>query len=129
MRMRAALPAAIALAAIVGVVAPACSLGEGQGDITGTLDVPQCWSGRFELHPDFFSGVPYRNSFTIRIQNGGDFQTFSDGLSILVDDVHAIRGDTGAGMLGQPLAVTMPPDVTPPGVPVTPNPNPGIVHM
>ncbi|MDB4995449.1 MAG: hypothetical protein JWM74_2881, partial [Myxococcaceae bacterium] len=49
---------------------PACSLGEGQGVITGTLNVPNCWSGKFDLHPDFFAGVPYRDSLTLRIQNG-----------------------------------------------------------
>ena len=39
-------------------VAPACSLGGGTGTCSGTLDVPDCWSGPFDLHPDFFAAVP-----------------------------------------------------------------------
>jgi hypothetical protein len=117
-------------AAIVGVSASSCSLGEGSGQITGTLDIPNCWSGTFDLKPDFFAGVPSRNSLQLRIQNGGDYETFSDGVSILIDDVHIIRGDNGQpGYLGQPLAVSLPPSVVPPGVPITPNPNPAMVHM
>jgi hypothetical protein len=109
---------------------PACSLGEGQGVITGTLNIPNCWSGKFDLHPDFFAGVPYRDSLTLRIQSGGDFQTFSDGFSILVDDVHAIRGDNGRpGRLGQTLSISLAPEVTPPGVPVKAIADPASVHL
>ncbi len=130
-----ALPRAFALGtALVLLLAlalvPACSLGEGNGTITGTLDVPNCWSGKFDLHPDFFAGVPYRDSLQLRIQNGGDFQTFSDGLSILVDDIHAIRGDNGKpSLLGEPLTVSLPPGVSPPGVPLKGNPDPASVHL
>ncbi len=105
------------------------SLGQGQGTVTGTLNTPDCWSGPFNLQPDFFAGVPYRDSLNIRVQNGSDFETFSDGVSILVDDVHAIRPDTGPGELGQPLSVSLPPGVVPPGVPITANPNPASVHL
>jgi hypothetical protein len=109
---------------------PACSLGEGHGAIGGTLNIPNCWSGKFDLNPDFFAGVPYRDSLTLRIQNGGDFQTFSDGFSILVDDVHAVRGDNGRpGLLGQALSVSLSPEVTPPGVPVKAIADPASVHL
>jgi len=37
--------------------------------------------------PDFFAAVPYRESLQLRIQHGGDFQTFSDGVSILIENV------------------------------------------
>lgn len=128
---RAGVLVSFAIAAALGVaVAPGCSLGKGQGEITGTLDIPACWSGAFHLDPDFYAGVPYKDALTIRIQNGSDYQTFSDGISILVDDVHKIRGDNGnASLLGQELKVTLPVDVTPPGVPITPNPDPGVVHL
>ena len=112
-----------------GGLIPACSLGEGQGSITGTLSAPNCWSGPFSLRPDFYAGVPFRDSFQMRIQSSGDFETFSDGLSVLVDDVHEIRPDRGPGHLGEPLAVSLPPEVTAPGVPVKANPNPATVHL
>ncbi len=70
----------------------------------------------------------------LRIQNGGDFESFSDGLAILIDDAGQIRGDalpdgtTRASLLGANLVVSMPVGVSIPGVPVVPVSNPGIVH-
>jgi len=128
--VRGLVPAALAAAVLAAVLAPACvSLGEGEGKITGSLNVPNCWSGRFDLAPDFYAGIPYRDSVELRIQRGGDFETFSDGVVILVDDVHAIRPDRGPGLLGEPLKVSLPPGVTPPGVPITPDPDPASVHL
>ena len=123
--------------AVLGVaLAPACSLGQGSGTVSGTLDVPDCWSGPFDLHPDFFAAVPYtsNDALQLRIQNGGDYETFSDGLAILIDDAGEVRGDNASdgtprtSLLGQSLAVSLPPGVVPPGVPVTPYANPPIVH-
>ena len=120
-----------AAAALLGV---ACSLGEGTGTTSGVLDAPLCWSGCFDLRPDFFAAVPDSPQVQIRIQNGGDFETFSDGLAILVDDVGAIRGDplpsgmTRPSFLGQTLAVGLPPAVRPSGVPVVSVANPPTVH-
>jgi hypothetical protein len=126
----AAVAQAIALASLGALVlVPACSLGEGQGQIHGTLNVPNCWSGRFDLAPDFYAGVPYRDTLELRIQRGGDFETFSDGIVVMIDDVHAIRPDRGPGKLGQALDVSLPPEVTPPGVPVKPVANPASVHV
>ena len=120
------------VAALGGVLAPACSLGEGKGEVSGQLDIKDCWVGAFNLNPDFFAGVPYlQTSFIIRIQNGGDYQNFSDGLSILVDDVNFVRpSDDGKykGHLGETLAVSLPVGVTPPGVPIKANPDPALVH-
>ena len=98
---------------------------------TGTLDVPNCWSGPFNLNPNFFAADPYDNSLTIRIQNGSDYASFSDGLSILVDNVHEIRGDApySPSLLGRPLNVSLPVGVTTPGAPVIPQPNPALVHV
>jgi len=117
------------------VLAPACSLGSGTGSCSGTLNLPDCWQGPYDMHPDFFAAVPSSNgSMQIRIQHGGDNETFSDGLMILIDDVGEVRGDpTSSGasrpsLLGRSLVVTLPPGVTPPGVPITPRPTPAIVH-
>jgi hypothetical protein len=132
--VKALLPVAFVMAVAV-VWAPACSLGQGTGCVAGTLDVPECWSGSFDLHPDFFAAVPTNSAaLEIRVQNGGDYETFSDGLLILVDDLHVVRGDpladggTRPSYLNQPLIVSLPPSVVPPGVPVTAVADPSIVH-
>ncbi len=134
---------AATIAVAAAVLAPACSLGQGQGACSGTLDVPDCWWGTFDLHPDFFAAVPgasphypdsSNDSLQIRIQNGGDYETYSDGLIILIDDAGEVRGDPAPdgtarpSLLGQTLVVTLPAGVTPPGVPVTPVANPPLVH-
>lgn len=124
--VRRVLGAAVVLGLVVAS-APACSQGEGEGRITGTLAVPGCWSGPFELAPDFFAGQPFRDAFQIKIQSGSDFQTFSDGLTITLYDTAKVRPDPATGepgKYGQPLAVSLPPEVTPPGVPVKPNADP-----
>jgi hypothetical protein len=129
----ASLPLIASLAAALG---PGCSQGDGTGSASGTLDVPDCWSGPFDLKPDFFAAVPSMSSdaLQIRVQNGGDFETFSDGLAILVDDAGEVRGDPTAdgsprpSLIGQTLVVALAPDVTPPGVPIVPVARPAIVH-
>jgi hypothetical protein len=79
-----------ALAVVATVTASACSVGEGSGSVEGTLNVPDCWSGRFALDPDFFAGVPHRRSLQLRIQEGGDYTNYSDGINILVRDIDAV---------------------------------------
>src|SRR5580698_10258571 len=92
------LPGVLALVAITTTLAPACSLGSGSGIVAGTIDAPGCWSGPFDLHPDFFAAIPTttttpvtsltgqpgRDAMQLRIQNGGDFESFSDGIAILL---------------------------------------------
>jgi hypothetical protein len=117
-------------AALAASTSPACSQGSGDGRVAGALNVPNCWTGPFELDVDFLAGVPYRDELQLRIQNGSDFQSFSDGVSILIHDITKIRPDpaTGsAGRYGQPLAVDLPPEVTPPGIPLVPEAEPALV--
>jgi len=134
-RTRASLSRVLCLVAVatsIAATAPACSQGEGDGRILGTLDVPSCWTGGFELNPDFLAAVPYRDAMTLRIQSGSDFQSFSDGLTILVNNRSAIRPDPSTsfdGRYGQPLSVDLPPEVTPPGTPIEPQANPALVNM
>lgn len=121
-----------AVALVLASTVPACSQGEGEGRIVGTLDVPGCWTGGFELDPDFLAAVPYREAITLRIQSGSDFQNFSDGLSILINDQTKIRPDPGRDFPGryrEALPVDLPPEVTPPGTPVKPNATPALVNM
>lgn len=110
----------------------ACSQGEGSGTVSGTLNVPNCWTGQFDLAPDFYAGEPVRDSLEIRIQNGSDYETFSDGVAIQIYDITKIRpnGDTAfAGTYGQPLKVSLPPEVTPPGVPVKADADPANISL
>lgn len=116
----------------IATLAPACSQGEGSGSVLGTLDVTDCWTGPFNLNPDFFAAVPYRNGLQIRIQSGSDYEGFSDGVSLLIYDSTKIRPDENsrfAGQYGAPLTVDLPPEVTPPGTPVVANADPANVSM
>lgn len=111
---------------------PACSQGEGSGKVAGTLNVPNCWTGPFNLSADFLAGEAYREGLQLRIQSGSDFESFSDGVSILLDDIGKVRPDPAhgvAGLYNQPLVVDLPPAVVPPGVPVKANPDPAFVSL
>lgn len=129
--------------------APGCSVAEGAGSVSGVLNVADCWSGPFDLQPNFFAAIPSAtgavesgvneaespsDALQLRIQNGGDFESFSDGLSILIDDAGEVRGDPlpngqpRMSLLGQNLVVAIPVGVIVSGVPVTAIANPGIVH-
>jgi hypothetical protein len=130
------------------VLAPGCSLGDGTGSVSGVLDVPQCWSGEFDLRPDFFAAVsaatsspgtslidePGSDTLQLRIQNGGDYEAFSDGLAILIDDAGEVLGEPAEdgtarpSLLGQPLVVSLPVGVQPSGIPIIPIAYPPIVH-
>ncbi len=101
-----------------------CSISEGEGTAQGTLNVADCWSGAYDLQPDFFTAAPYREtSLLLRIQKGGDYQSYSDGFSILVDDIDTIRKEK----LGMELGVDLPPNVVPLGRPAIPDATPAPV--
>ena len=92
--------------------------------VSERLRVEQCWDSAYDMRPDFFAGATYRDSYQIRIQRGGDRAEVSDGVAILIDDVGYVRSN-----LGLPLEVGLSPGVTPPGVPLVPNPDPPRVHL
>ena len=123
---RSRVVASLAVAAVaLAASGTGCRVGSGVGSVKGDLCVPDCWSGPFNLQPDFFAATPNQDTLTIRIQRGSDFENFSDGISILVMGVTEIR----QSMLGQPLTISLPPSVVPPGVPITPNPSPAQVEF
>jgi hypothetical protein len=127
--MRRRYGAGVAVAALLGAaVGPACSQGSGSGTACGTLDIVNCWTGAFNLQPDFFAAVPTpqtsgSDALQMRIQNGGDYEVYSDGIDFLVDHIGQV-----ASHLRQTLTVSLPPGVTTPGVPLVANPNPSVVH-
>ncbi len=128
---RAGRTAAWGLTVMLAASGPGCAVGTGAGEVkSDRLYLASCWDGPFDLGPSFFAGVPYRESFQIRIQRGDDNEEVSDGVSLLVNDVQTIRGDNGLpSLLGIPLEVGLPPEVTPPGVPITPTDSPPQVSM
>jgi hypothetical protein len=98
-----------------------CTVGDGEGSVTtDRLYIEGCWNGPFDLDPDFFAANPYREeSLMIRVQRGDNNQETSDGLTVIVSDLEAVRA-----RLGQPIQVGLPPGVTPPGQPPTGAPAP-----
>jgi hypothetical protein len=114
---------------LVAFLAAACSLGEGEGQVTSQkLAVAGCWNGPFQLDPDFFAAVPFRRTVTIRVQHGGDTEEVSDGIIVLVDDVDRIR-TTIATAPGTQWRVALQPSLVPPGFPIVPDPDPALVHL
>ncbi len=76
--------------------------------------------------------MPFRESLLFRMQRGSDFQTFADGLTVLVNDRSSIRPDASrafAGRYREALTVDLPPEVTPPGIPIVVKPSPSLVGM
>ena len=119
-----------AVAGIMLLAGESCTTGSGSGSVTGDLFIANCWSGKFDLQPDFFAAEPNPTDDTllIRIQRGSDYINFSDGVSILVTHVTELRQAIDSGG-PQALSVSLPPSVVPPGVPITPNPNPSTVQF
>ena len=129
--MKKVLASALAIAAItIATSESGCTVGSGTWSVSGYLVVPDCWSGKFDLQPDFFGATPNPNddSLFIRVQRGSDYINFSDGVSILVTHVSEIaQAITASGP--QSLSVSLPPAVVPPGVPITPTANPAWVQF
>src|SRR5690606_19320164 len=109
----------------------ACTTGEGTGEVRSEhLFLRDCHNGPFDLQPDFFATNPFKATQTIRVQRGDRMEELSDGLSILVTDVAAIRGDDGGeGRLGQDVRIGLPVGVAPPGQVVEYDPDPPPVSM
>ncbi len=98
-----------------------CTVGDGEGEVKSEkLYIGGCWNGPFDLQPDFFAANPYREeSLLVRIQRGDNNQEASDGLTVVVSDLDAVRA-----RLGQPIQVGLPSGVAPPGQPFTTEPAP-----
>jgi hypothetical protein len=121
----AAVSALFSFAAVSAAGVASCSLSSGSGHINGSLNVPDCWVGPYTMNPNFFAALPYMSTLELRIQKGGDYETFSDGVEILIDDTSEIIPNE----YGEELSVSLPAGVTPVGVPLAANPNPSIVHL
>ncbi|MFT3922491.1 MAG: hypothetical protein QM778_08155 [Myxococcales bacterium] len=71
----------------------ACSVGHGEGELSGSLDVPGCHSGPYELGPTAFFGQAIQQLLRIRVQRGSDLEVRSDGVAILVNDATTLKKD------------------------------------
>ena len=108
------------LPCFLGLFLSACTLvGQGEGDVESQmLHVKDCWQGPFDLRPDFFAAVPYRDTMQLRIQHGSDLHEVSDGVAILLNGVEDMRKPEN---IGKPLQVGLSPQLLneiAPGVPV-----------
>lgn len=111
--------AVVVVAAALGPLA-GCSLGQGEGVVRSeSLYAADCWlHNSYDLQPDFFAAVPYRQTLQIRVQRGSDLQEVSDGFAVQVDDVDLIRSQ-----LGKPVCLSLPAGVVAPGsLPIRPDP-------
>ena len=100
---------ALASTVLAGLLSTGCTfVGLGEGEVySDRLVVDACWSESFDLQPDFFAAVPFRDVMQLRVQRGSDLQEFSDGVALLVNDVSAIRNE----QLGTPLRIGIAPEL------------------
>lgn len=111
--------ARLALLALVGGFG--CSVGQGVGYVrSDDLYVDQCYQGPFDLQPTFFGANPFEDTLTIRVQRGERDILVSDGLTMLVYNVSAVRRSA----LDTELPLGLPVGVSPLGYPLPADPNP-----
>jgi hypothetical protein len=101
--------------------------------VAGVLNAPACWNGPFDLAPDYFAADVFTRDDTlqIRIQRGGDFQNFSDGMTITVPGLSDARRRLAESKTSPPsvsFRVALAPGVVPPNAPVQPEADPPRVH-
>lgn len=82
---------AVSLAASVLVVG--CSIGQGTGDFSGPVLASDCDidEPEYALQPSFFTAEVTGGQLNIRVQRGSDFESYADGLMILVRDVNEVK--------------------------------------
>ncbi len=99
---------ALAAFGMFALAATGCSLGRGEGEVhSDDLYAAECvlpslvscegpdgtdvGCNAYDLRPDFFAAIPYRQTIQMRIQRGTDINELSDGLAVLVNDIDKIR--------------------------------------
>jgi hypothetical protein len=98
-----------------------CSVGQGVGYVrSDDLYVDQCYEGPFDLQPTFFGANPFEDTLTIRVQRGEREIIVSDGFTMLVYNVSAIRRSA----LDTELPLGLPVGVSPLGFPLPEVPTP-----
>jgi len=110
----------------VALFALGCTVGEGEGWVkSDRLFIEDCWTGSFDLGPDFFAGNSFRDeSITLRIQRGDNIEELSDGLVIQITELKTARPPVGV-----PVEVGMPVGVHAPGEEIVYDPDPATVSL
>ncbi len=77
---------------LASVVAGGCSVGQGQGELSGYVVAPDCDIDEpaYDLSPSFFSAEVTARQLNIRVQRGSDIEGYSDGVMIQVRDVNEV---------------------------------------
>lgn len=101
-------------ACAVALLLLACSVGVGEGSVTGSVRIDECLldTDAFSLGPNFFAGefveepenldpITRLRQLNIRIQRGSWRESDSDGLLVSVRDVNEIA----TSMIGTPIAL------------------------
>jgi hypothetical protein len=75
----------------------ACTTGAGDGRVWGSLYLPECGvvDEDYDMGVDFFAASYFDNTLQIRLQNGGQDQTLTDGVVIQVRDVELLANSPG----------------------------------
>jgi len=94
--------------ALLLVPAAACSTGAGDGEVRGSVTLPDCGLVRsdWDMGVDFFAASYYENTLAIRVQNTGQDEAFTDGILIMVRDVKEV-----SRRLGEAFPVTVEPAI------------------
>lgn len=82
---------------VLAVPLTSCAGGEGDGEISGAVFVPECGidNTEWELRPNYFAQDPWENTALLRVQHGSNYQDLSNGLVISIRDVEAVRASFG----------------------------------
>ncbi len=98
---RIALTAALALATLTA----ACSVGHGDGEVSGTISIEGCRAqASYDLGPTAFFAQAVEQLLRIRVQRGSDLEVKSDGIAVLVTDATLVKRE----FLGQSIDVSSP---------------------
>jgi len=88
-----------ALACLAVAALPACEVGSGEGEAKGTVQIPACnLDGDYDLDPDYFAAEAFEESLVIRMQHGGDYLQYADGLVFGVRDRLVVADTLGTAI-------------------------------
>jgi hypothetical protein len=93
----------LACAFALAAFGPACSVGHGDGAITGTISIEGCRAqAAYDLAPTAFFAQAVEQLLRIRVQRGSDLEVKSDGIAVLVEDAALVKRE----FLGEAIDVS-----------------------
>lgn len=102
---RRMLLATLLLAALAALQGAGCNQSEGTGEITGTLNLPECDGvhGEFSMSLDFFALERFGDGLVLRLQHGGRGMEVDDALLLTIYDVQGVQARRGEELPVTPL--------------------------